>query len=127
MAFLLIYIGKTVYALLKELAYPHAPNTLTVANIRQYIVDHVKPRHFETHARAIFNSLVRKVDQSVSEFILLLQKQAMKCNFGDQLDNHLRDRLVAGINDDSIKKKLLTDSNLLWTSARDIAISHSSV
>ena len=61
-AFLLTYIGKTSYALLKELAYPHAPNTFTVANIRQYIVDHVKPRHYETHERAIFNSLVRKVD-----------------------------------------------------------------
>ena len=43
------------------------------------------------------------------------------------LDNHLRDRLVAGINDDNIKKKLLTEPDLLWTSARDIAISHSSV
>ena len=75
----------------------------------------------------IFNSLVHKVDQSVSKFILLFQKQAMKCNFGDQLDNHLRDRLVAGISDDSIKKKLLTESNLSWTTAIDIAISRLSV
>ena len=75
-----------------------------VVNIRKYIVDHVKPRHYETHERTIFNSLVRKIDQSVSEFILLLQKQAMKCNFSDQLDNHLRGRLVAGINDDNIKR-----------------------
>ena len=36
-AFLLTYIGKTAYALLKELAYPHAPNTLTVANIKNIL------------------------------------------------------------------------------------------
>ena len=29
-AFLFTYIGKTAYALLKELVYPHTPNTLTV-------------------------------------------------------------------------------------------------
>ena len=65
-AFLLAYIGKTAYALLKELAYPHTPNTLMVANIR-HIVDHVKPRH-ETHERAIFNSFICKVDQSVNSY-----------------------------------------------------------
>ena len=53
--------------------------------------------------RAIFNLLVwKKLDMSINEFILKLQQQAMKCNFGNQLTIYLRDRLVEGINDENI-------------------------
>ena len=113
-AFLLTYIAlcKNVYILLKELAYLNTPSTLTIGNVKKYILDHVKPKNYETHERAIFNSLVRKLDMPINEFLLKLKHQAMKCNLGNQFTITLQDRLVAGINDENIEKKLLTEAKL---------------
>lgn len=38
-----------------------------------------------------------------------LRRIAEHCKYGDTLDKMLRDRLVWGINDDSIQKKLLQE------------------
>ena len=46
------------------------------------------------------------------------------CEFGDRLDDHLRDRLVCGVRDDRTKRNLFTESNLTyqkaWKSARSM-------
>ena len=47
--FLLTNLGKNVYNLLKDLAYPNAPSTLTTDNVKKYILDHVKLKNYETH------------------------------------------------------------------------------
>ena len=39
--------------------------------------------------------------------MLLLQTQAVKRNYGEQLQMQLRDRLIAGINIPELKQKLL--------------------
>ena len=125
--FLLTYLGKRAYKLLKDLVFPKNPKDLKTAEIQKFLVDHLVPSNYEVHERAIFNSLIRKHNQSVKEFILDLQKQAMKCNFDSQLENQLRDRLVAGINDNEIKRKFLRESSLTLQKAKEIAIAHSSI
>ena len=43
------------------------------------------------------------------------------CNFGDSLDKALRDRIVGGINHESTQKKLLSERNLTYERAVEIA------
>ena len=43
----------------------------------------------------------------VRDFVLLLKTQSVKCNYGEQLQMQLRDRLIAGINIPELKQKLL--------------------
>lgn len=126
-AFLLTLMGKDAYNLLKDLAFPTLPKDLKVNDIEEYLVNHMRPRNYEVHERALFNSLIRRSNQPIKDFILSLQKQAMKCNFGSELTTHLRDRLVAGINDDNIKRKMLSDARLTFESAKGIAIAHTSI
>lgn len=126
-AFLLTLIGKEAYDLVKELSFPTAPKDLKVEEIQKCLTGHLKPMNYEVHERAVFNSLIRKSDQSVRDFIADLQRQAMKCNFGAELNEHLRDRLVAGINNDQIKRKFLTESALTFSSAKDIALAYTSL
>ena len=126
-AYLVTFMGKDAYKLLKELCYPKKPSDLTTKDIKDCLLKHLRPKNYEVHERAVFNSLVRKPNQSVPDFILTLQKQAMKCNFGAELSEHLRDRLVAGINDDHIKRKFLCEASLTFDTARSIAIAHVSI
>ena len=46
---------------------------------------------------------------------------AQKCNFGDTLDNMLRDRLVCGVNCDQIQRRLLSEAKLTFARAMEMA------
>ncbi|VDP83947.1 unnamed protein product [Schistosoma mattheei] len=71
--------------------------------------------------------MVHRSDQKVTEFILELQKQAAKCNFGDQLHVQLRDRLIAGINISGLERELLRMPNCSFQDARTACINHEAV
>ncbi|VDP49107.1 unnamed protein product [Schistosoma mattheei] len=71
--------------------------------------------------------MVRQNDQKAREFILELQKQAAKCNFGDQLQVQLRDRLIAGINIPSLGRELLKMPNCSFQDARTACINYEAV
>ena len=48
----------------------------------------------------------------MAEFVLALKGLAKHCNFGDFLNNALRDRLVCGLNKESIQRRLLSETDL---------------
>jgi hypothetical protein len=118
-AYFLTAIGKEAYALLKSLCFPDAPATLEYTKLKEIILRHFKPVNFEAAERAKFHSLVRSPNQSVRNFILTLQCQASKCNFQNQLEIALRDRIIAGINDQNIQRKLLLLPDATFQSVRN--------
>ena len=67
-----------------------------------------------------FYSRSRRPGESVANFIAQLKSLEKHCNYGASLENMLRDRLVCGINDDSIQKCLLAESNLTDKKAVEI-------
>ncbi|CAH8598496.1 unnamed protein product [Schistosoma curassoni] len=89
-AHFLTFIGREAYSLLKTLAYPEKPISLPYATLKELLLSHVKCASFECRERAKFHKMVRQNDQKARKFILELQKQAAKCNFGDQLHVQLR-------------------------------------
>ncbi|GAA55540.1 retrovirus-related Pol polyprotein from transposon gypsy [Clonorchis sinensis] len=56
--------------------------------------------------QATFNVLTRSHSQSVRDFVLQLQTQAAKCDYGVHLEDQLRDRLIAGIQLPELQQKL---------------------
>ena len=68
-----------------------------------------------------FYSRSRMPGESVANFIAQLRSLAQHCNYGASLEIILRDRLVCGINDDSIQKRLLGESNLTYKKAVELA------
>jgi len=61
--------------------------------------------------------------ESVSEHLANLRKLATHGQFGAFLSEALRDRLVCGLNSESIQKALLAKPDLMLESALEIAIS----
>lgn len=68
-----------------------------------------------------FNTRNRKSDETVGDYVAELRKLAQDCNYGESLTVMLRDRLVCGINDDRIQRRLLSDDGLTFDKALKFA------
>ncbi|CAH8652284.1 unnamed protein product [Schistosoma intercalatum] len=126
-AHFLTFIGREAYSLLKTLAYPEKPISLPYAILKELLLSHVKCTSFECREWTKFHKMVCRNDQKAREFILELQKQAAKCNFGYQLHVQLRDRIIAGINIPSLERKLLKMPNCSFQDARTACINYEAV
>ena len=74
----------------------------------------------ETYERFIFNRRNQEENESVDQYVTALRKLAQTCNFCSCLpDSLIRDRLVLGIRDESIRKKLLQEKKLNLSRAID--------
>ena len=89
---------------------------------RQELEKHYSPKPSEIVERFKIHNRSRREKESVAEFIAGLKKLTEHCNFGDTLDAMLRDRLVCGINDDKIQRKLLSEPELTFTRAVELAL-----
>ena len=81
---------------------------------------HVNPTPFVTVQRFKFNSHVCLAEETVSTYVLELRSMAEHCNFGESLDNMLRDCLVCGINEEQTQRRLLAESKLILKRALEI-------
>lgn len=63
----------------------------------------------------------RQPGEPIKEFLIKLRRLACTCNFGDFLEQALRDRMVGGITNSSTQKKLLAEKDLNLQRAVDIA------
>ena len=81
----------------------------------------------ETYERFLFNSRQKNETESVDQYITALRTLAKTCNFCACLrDSLIRDRLVIGINNNALQKKLQQDRNLTLAKAIDICRSSES-
>ena len=63
----------------------------------------------------------------MKDFLLRIQQQASNCQFGDQLESKMRDRIVAGDNDEEVERKLLIRKDLTFKNASQILIDSDSI
>ena len=57
----------------------------------------------------------------MATFVAELRRLTEYCDFGTLLEDMLRDRLVCGVNDDRIQRKLLSEPNLTFARAFKLA------
>ena len=69
------------------------------------------------YERYIFNKRIQESGETLDHYLTAIIKQAGWCNYGGLKDELVRDRLVSGIQNDRIREKLLskTDLNLSKT------------
>ncbi|XP_033646576.1 uncharacterized protein LOC117305808 [Asterias rubens] len=56
----------------------------------------------------MFNSRYRRSGETIADYLAALRALASDCNYGQKLDEMLRDRLVCGMQDEQIQKSLLS-------------------
>lgn len=70
--------------------------------------------------RLKFNNRVQQPDETVEDFILSVKLQEEFCTFGTFKNTAVRDRILAGLRDNSLRQRLLTEENLTLESAEKI-------
>ena len=120
-AILLSVCGADTYKLISSLVAPEKPGDKTFDELIAVTKNHFNPKPSVIVERYKFNSKVRQPHQSVSQFIAELRHIAQHCDYGETLNDMLRDRLVCGINDDRIQRRLLSESSLKFERAWEIA------
>ena len=106
-------IGPEPYKLLRSLISPVKPTDKTYEELVKKLTEHYSTTPSEVMQRFQFNSRSRRIGESVAAYLAELRRLAEHCNYGDTLDKMLRDRLVWGINDAGIQRKLLQENDPL--------------
>ena len=120
-ALLLSFCGKKTFHLISSLLSPDKASDTSYSKICERLKDHFDPAASEIVLRYKLYRTNRHQDRSVADFLAQLRDYARGCNFGESLDAMLRDRLVLGINEDSIQRRLLSEPELTLVKALKIA------
>ncbi|XP_041961667.1 uncharacterized protein K02A2.6-like [Alosa sapidissima] len=121
-AVLISVVGPTTYSLMRSLVSPDKPKDKTYQQLVALLKNHFHPKPSEIVQRYKFDSRTRKPEESVMEYVAELRRLAQDCNYGNKLQQMLRDRLVCGINDERIQRRLLSETELTFDKALSIAV-----
>ena len=120
-AVLLSVVGATTYKILRNILAPSKPGDKSYETLVDALAKHYKPAPYEIVERFKFHNRSRKQGESVSTYVAELRAMTEFCNFGETLEVMIRDRLVCGINDINIQRRLLSEPKLTYAKAVEIA------
>lgn len=110
-ATLISVISSKAYDVLSDLCSPEAPSEKTYGDLATILKDHFAPKKLLIAERYRFHNCIQLKGESASTFAAKLKHLAYNCNFGTHLNEALRDRLVCGLCNKEIQKKLLTEEH----------------
>ena len=119
---LLSVIGGKTYTLLRNLSAPVKPAERSFKEIVELLRKHLSPKPLVIAERFRFHRRDQLSGESISNYVAELKKLSEHCAFGDSLKDSLRDRLVCGMRNENIQKKLLSVAELTFDRAFEIAI-----
>ena len=119
-------IGPAAFRTIGNLVAPKKPSEENYGRLTKVMSDFYNPSPLVTVQRYKFYSRFRHPEESVSIFVAELRNLAKDCDFGPALEDNLRDRLVCGVADQLIQKRLLAEQNLTFKKDFDLAQSHES-
>ena len=96
-AILLTSCGIETYQLFKGLTAPAKPVEMTFNKLVILMTNHENPKRNPIAERSQFNMHNRKAGETVSQYMTELCRLSQYCEYGNSLDNMLRDGLVCGI------------------------------
>uniref|UniRef100_A0A5S6QNL9 RNA-directed DNA polymerase n=1 Tax=Trichuris muris TaxID=70415 RepID=A0A5S6QNL9_TRIMR len=119
-AVLLTAVCERTFDLLRSLAQPKGLKDYTFPQLMEKLRVNFCPSSNEILERFHFHSRTQKEGETVSDFVTDLRRLSAKCNFLD-LDNMLRDRLVCGLRDETLQRRLFAEKQLDFAKAFALA------
>lgn len=93
-------------------------NNLTV--IKRKFREYCTPRKNVVYERYLFGKLTQTAGESIDAFVTTLRLRAKSCEFGDQEESLIRDRVVIGCVDLRVQERLLREPDLSLQKALSI-------
>ncbi|KAI5725262.1 hypothetical protein M8J77_013115 [Diaphorina citri] len=103
---LLSAIGEKTVQVLRQLYDPESPSCKSYVELCEILRLHFAPRVSIYRKRIEFYDLKQLPGESINQWYLRIKKLAMVCNFGNQLENVLKDKLVTGLQQGKILDEL---------------------
>ena len=119
---LLNLIGGKTYTLLRDLLAPGKPATKSFQQIVTAVQEHLSLTPLEIAERFHFYKRNQHEGESSLSYMAKLRKLVTYCNFGGNLNEAVRDRLVCGLRNMQIQKRLLSEAKLRYSKAVEIAV-----
>jgi hypothetical protein len=116
-AVLLSVCGAATYQLIRNLLAPTKPSSKTYKQLVKLVQDHINPRPSIIVERFSFHTRRQREGESINDFVADLRKCSEHCKFGNTLDDMLRDRLVCGVRNTQLQRRLLAEQDLTFQKA----------
>ena len=113
--------GPTTYQLIRNILAPVQPTDRSFSELVELVERHRNPKPSVIVRRYNFNTRMKQPGESVADYTAELRKIAEHCSFGNTLEDMLRDRIVCGISDPQLQRRLLAESELTYKTAFEIA------
>lgn len=126
-AVFLSVIGATTYGLLRSLLAPEKPSSKTYKDLVDTLDGHFSPKPIVIAERFRFHKRNQEEGETIAQYVAVLKKLSEHCDFGAHLQDAMRDRLVCGLNNEAIQRKLLTEEKLDYKKAVDVALAMETV
>ena len=117
---LLASIGGKTFTLLRSLTAPGKPGDNNMGNWWN-LRKHLNPKPIVISERFRFFKRDQREGESIKQYAAVLQKLTEHCNFGPALNEALRDRLICGMRNQTVQKRLLVKADLDFAKALEIA------
>jgi hypothetical protein len=100
------HVGAQGYKILKNLCVPLNPRGKSYTHIVAILKGNFAPKRLIIVERFKFFKRDQLPHKSIGNYIVELKKLSKGCKFGTFLKESLRDRLVCGLKDEQIQRKL---------------------
>ena len=110
-----------MYALLNDLVVSHQPGIKSFKEISNVWWAHFEPNRSVIAERFHFHKHNQAPRKSITELDKALHKLVTRCQFGTNLTEALTDHFVCGLLHDNIQRHLLSEADLMYHKAMDIA------
>ena len=107
---ILLSVCGTTYQLIRNLVAPAKPTSKFFDELVKLVKEHHQPPPSVTVQRYEFNKRIRKDGESFADLVAHLRQLSEHCQFGDSLNDMMRDRLICGCNHYRLRHQLLTKS-----------------
>ena len=99
------------YALLRALIASAKLGEKSYKELVASLTAHLAPKPLLIAERYRFHKRDQKEGETIREYVACLQKMTEHCEFGASLTDALRDRLVTGMRNETIQRRLLSEAN----------------
>ena len=120
-AILLSVVGAPTYQLNRNLVAPRKPIESTFEELVKLVQGHYQRSPSVIVQRFKFNSHAQQQGELVATFISELRRLSEHCRFGETLKERLRDRIVCGIANNQLQRRLLAKPDLTFKKALELA------
>jgi hypothetical protein len=121
-ATLITVVGEPTYSLMCDLCAPDTPESKEFDELVTLVKNHLEPRRSDIAERHIYRQRRQLHGEELSSYLQHLKHLASTCNFGDRLEEDLRDQFVSGLASDEMRSRLFAEQDLTYKRAVELAL-----